>query len=86
MKNRKHEAVRLQNFELAASYRDKEKELSTQLDIMKEEWEKSLRENRETVDDEQIANVVSMISGIPVQKMAQTEGMRLMGMKDDLMG
>ena len=86
MKNRKNEAVRLQNFELAASFRDKEKELSIQLDTMKENWEKSLRENRETVDDEQIANVVSMISGIPVQKMAQTEGMRLMGMKDDLMG
>ena len=85
MKNRKNEAVRLQNFELAASYRDKEKELATQLDIMKENWEKSLKENRETVDEEQIANVVSMISGIPVQKMAQTEGMRLMGMKDDLM-
>jgi ATP-dependent Clp protease ATP-binding subunit ClpC len=48
-------------------------------------WEKSLRENRETVDEEQIANVVSMISGIPVQKMAQAEGIRLMGMKDDLM-
>ena len=86
MKNRKNEAVKLQNFELAASYRDKEKELTTQLDVMKEAWEKSLKENRETVDDEQIANVVSMISGIPVQKMAQTEGMRLMGMKDDLMG
>ena len=86
MKNRKNEAVKLQNFELAASYRDKEKELATQLDIMKENWEKSLKENRETVDKEQIANVVSMISGIPVQKMAQTEGMRLMGMKDDLMG
>ena len=85
MKNRKNEAVRLQNFELAASSRDKEKELSAQLDIMKENWEKSLKENRETVDEEQIANVVSMISGIPVQKMAQTEGMRLMGMKDDLM-
>ena len=86
MKNRKNEAVRLQNFELAASYRDKEKELSAQLDVMKENWEKSLKENRETVDEEQIANVISMISGIPVQKMAQTEGMRLMGMKDDLMG
>ena len=85
MKNRKNEAVRLQNFELAASYRDKEKELSAQLDIMKEEWEKSLKENRETVDDEQIANVVSMMSGVPVQKMAQAEGIRLMGMKDDLM-
>ena len=86
MKNRKNEAVRLQNFELAASYRDKEKVLSTQLESMKENWEKSLRENRETVDEEQIANVVSMISGIPVQKMAQAEGVRLMGMKDDLMG
>ena len=85
MKNRKNEAVKLQNFELAASYRDKEKELTTQLDVMKEAWEKSLKENRETVDDEQIANVVSMMSGIPVQKMAQAEGMRLMGMKDDLM-
>ena len=85
MKNRKNEAVRLQNFELAASSRDKEKELSAQLDIMKENWEKSLKENRETVDDEQIANVVSMMSGVPVQKMAQAEGMRLMGMKDDLM-
>ena len=67
MKNRKNEAVKLQNFELAASYRDKEKELTTQLDVMKEAWEKSLKENRETVDDEQIANVVSMMSGIPVQ-------------------
>ena len=85
MKNRKNEAVRLQNFELAASYRDKEKELSAQLDIMKENWEKSLKENRETVDDEQIANVVSMMSGVPVQKMAQAEGVRLMGMKNDLM-
>ena len=85
MKNRKNEAVRLQNFELAASYRDKEKEMAAQLDIMKENWEKSLKENRETVDEEQIANVVSMISGIPVQKMAQSEGLRLMGMKDDLM-
>ena len=86
MKNLKNEAVKLQNFELAASYRDKDKELSAQLDIMKENWENSLKQNRETVDEEQIANVVSMISGIPVQKMAQSEGMRLMGMKDDLMG
>ena len=85
MKARKNEAVKLQNFELAASYRDKEKSLSSQLDIMKENWEKSLKENKETVDDEQIANVISMISGIPVQKMAQAEGLRLMGMKDDLM-
>ena len=85
MKSLKNEAVRLQNFELAASYRDKEKEYTNQLDTLKEEWEKSLKENRETVDDEQIAEVVSMMSGVPVQRMAQAEGMKLLGMKDDLL-
>lgn len=85
MKSLKNEAVKLQNFELAASYRDKEKEYTNQLDTLKEEWEKSLKENRETVDDEQIAEVVSMMSGVPVQRMAQAEGMKLLGMKDDLL-
>lgn len=85
MKSLKNEAVRLQNFELAASYRDKEKEYANQLDTLKEKWEKSLKENRETVDDEQIAEVVSMMSGVPVQRMAQAEGMKLLGMKDDLL-
>ena len=85
MKSLKNEAVRLQNFELAASYRDKEKEYTNQLDTLKEEWEKSLKENRETVDDEQIAEVVSMMSGVPAQRMAQAEGMKLLGMKDDLL-
>ena len=86
MKTLKNEAVKLQNFELAASYRDKEKEYTNQLDLLKENWENSLRQNRQTVDEEQIANVVSMMSGIPVQKMAQAEGMRLLGMKDNLLG
>ena len=85
MKSLKNEAVRLQNFELAASFRDKEKEYTNQLDILKEEWEKNLKENRETVGDEQIAEVVSMMSGVPVQRMAQAEGMKLLGMKNDLL-
>ncbi len=85
MKLLKSEAVKSQNFELAAGYRDKEKELSNELEAMKTEWEKSLKDNRETVDDEQIADVVSMMSGVPVQRMAQAEGMKLLGMKDDLM-
>lgn len=55
------------------------------MDILKEKWEKALKENRETVDEEQIADVVSMISGIPVQKMAQTEGVKLLSMKDELL-
>ena len=85
MKSLKNEAVRLQNFELAASFRDKEKEYACQLDILNEEWEKSLKENRETVNDEQIAEVVSMMSGVPIQRMAQAEGMKLLEMKDDLL-
>ena len=83
-KSKKNEAVKSQNFELAASFRDKEKELSIQLDKMKKEWEANLKENRQTVDAEEIANVISMMSGIPVQRMAQAEGIKLAGMKDDL--
>lgn len=83
-KNKKNDAVKSQNFELAASFRDKEKELTTQLDVMKKEWEERLKDNRETVDAEEIANVVSMMSGIPVQRMAQAEGIKLAGMKEDL--
>ena len=79
-KNNKNEAVKSQNFELAASFRDKEKELAVQLDVMKKDWEERLKDNRETVDEEEIANVVSMMSGIPVQRMAQAEGIKLAGM------
>ena len=82
--NQKAEAVKEQNYELAASYRDKVKELSGELEVMKANWEKSLKGNRKEVDAEQIADVVSMMSGIPVQKLAQTEGIRLAGMKEEL--
>lgn len=81
----KNEAVRLQDFELAASFRDREKSLMSELEDMKQRWEESLKENQETVDKEQIADVVSMISGIPVQRMAQAEGIRLKGMKEQLL-
>ncbi|MGL5980404.1 MAG: ATP-dependent Clp protease ATP-binding subunit [Phocaeicola sp.] len=85
MKQLKNEAVRLQNFELAASYRDKEKGYVAQLDMLKVEWEKSLKERRETVDSQEMAQVISLISGVPVNKMAQEEGSRLRNMKGDLM-
>lgn len=80
----KAEAVKSQNFELAASYRDREKELSIRLDEMKTEWEARLKDDRQTVGEEEIANVVSMMSGVPVQRMAQAEGLKLAGMKEDL--
>jgi len=84
-RNHKTEAVRLQDFELAASFRDREKKLMDELDVMKRNWEEGLKGNREIVDESQIADVVSMISGIPVQRMAQAEGVRLRGMKDALL-
>ena len=77
-------AVKAQNYELAANYRDKEKNLQAQLDEMKRAWENNLRDNREVVDEAQIADVVSMMSGVPVQRMAQAESMRLKGMREEL--
>ncbi len=83
-KEKKNKAVKSQNFELAASFRDHEKELLATLDSMKEEWEQSIKNNRQVVDEEEIAHVISMMSGVPVQRMAQAEGMKLSTMKDML--
>ena len=80
----KAEAVKSQNFELAASYRDREKELSVRLEEMKVEWEARLKDDRQMVGEEEIANVISMMSGVPVQRMAQAEGLKLAGMKEEL--
>lgn len=85
-RQQKAEAVKSQNFELAASYRDQERELSNRLEIMKSEWEAQVKEARQVVDEDDIANVVSMMSGIPVQRMAQAEGVKLAGMKEALQG
>lgn len=78
----KNTAVKMQNFELAASYRDKESAMEAELEQDKREWEENLNEKRETVDEAQIENVVSMMSGVPVQKVAQEEEQRLRGMRD----
>lgn len=83
-KLKKNEAVKLQNYELAASYRDKEKEYASQLELLKQQWEERIKDNKQTVDAHQIAEVVSMMSGVPVQRMAQAEGFRLLKMKEDL--
>ena len=80
----KTEAVKSQNFELAASYRDREKELSLRLEEMKQNWEMKLKDERQIVDEEDIANVVSLMSGVPVQRMAQAEELRLAKMKETI--
>ncbi len=85
-KEEKIAAVKSQNFELAANYRDKEKNLLARLDQAKDQWEKELINHREIVDEHKVAEVVAMMSGIPVQRIAQAEGIRLMNMGKDLKG
>ena len=81
---KKNEAVAAQDYEQAANYRDAQKQMQAQLDTMKQKWEESLVECRETVDAEKVAETVSAMTGIPVQKMATDEGIRLKGMRQEL--
>jgi ATP-dependent Clp protease ATP-binding subunit ClpC len=85
-KKEKIAAVKNQNFEKAASFRDKEKDLLDLIEQEKKKWEKELSVNRETVDAEKVAEVVAMMTGVPVQRIAQTEGTRLLKMADELSG
>jgi ATP-dependent Clp protease ATP-binding subunit ClpC len=85
-KKDKIKAVKNQNFEKAASFRDKEKEYIELLEEEKIRWEKELARNREIVDEEKVAEVVAMMTGIPVQRIAQAEGMRLIKMSEELKG
>ncbi|MBN2213970.1 MAG: ATP-dependent Clp protease ATP-binding subunit [Bacteroidales bacterium] len=82
----KIKAVKNQNFEKAASFRDKEKEFLEDLEDEKTKWEKELARNREIVDEHKVAEVVAMMTGVPVQRIAQAEGMRLLKMQVELEG
>ncbi len=85
-KKNKEEAARAQQFEVAANHRDEEKRYTARHKQMMEEWEKTLRDKRQRVDSENVANVVSMISGIPLQRMQSDEWSRLKGMQHELSG
>ena len=83
-KTEKLAAVKSQNFELAASFRDKERQYQLQLEAAKNRWEQELQEHRETVDEDKVAEVVAMMSGVPVQRIAKAENLRLLEMGDNL--
>ncbi|MDE6389888.1 MAG: ATP-dependent Clp protease ATP-binding subunit, partial [Duncaniella sp.] len=70
-------AAQAQNFEKAASYRDREQELKSKLETATAEWRRQLATMRETVDEDKVAEVVAMMTGVPVQRIAQAEGKRL---------
>ena len=84
IKNKKKEAVKQQNFEVAAAFRDKERQLLAQLEQEKDNWQKELKENRVVVDEESVAEVVAMMTGVPVKRIAKTEGMKLLQMREEL--
>ena len=84
VKAKKQAAVRNQNFELAAGYRDKQTELEQQFSDMQSQWLNNDSNTRQTITEKEVADVVSIMTGIPVQRMAEAEGVRLKNMAADL--
>ena len=75
-----------QDFAKAKELRDRETSLKAELENMKAKWEAKLDKDRQTVDDEKVAEVVAMMTGVPTQRIAQTEGNRLLEMGATLQG
>ena len=84
VKKKKEEAVGNQNFELAASFRDRQTVLERELQELNKKWQEGDVDVRPTITEQEVAEVVSMMTGIPVQRMAQEEGVRLKGMAQEL--
>lgn len=84
VKAKKVTAVSHQNFELAASYRDRQAELENSLASMQLKWEKGEDSTRTEIGEDEVAQVVSMMTGVPVQRMQQAEGIRLRDMAASL--
>jgi len=77
IKSDKNNAVKNQKYEEAASYRDKEKIIENKLNIAQQKWEEECKKNKEIVNEESIADVVSMMTGIPLNKLKQSESNKL---------
>jgi ATP-dependent Clp protease ATP-binding subunit ClpC len=84
IKEKKQNAVRGQNFELAAGYRDRQTELEKELEDLNNKWSKGDGEERQIITDAEVADVVSMMTGVPVQRIAEAEGIRLKTMSSVL--
>jgi ATP-dependent Clp protease ATP-binding subunit ClpC len=86
IKAEKIQVVKSQKYEEAARLRDKEKTLIEQLEAAKKAWEEETRNNRQTVTEDNVAEVVAMMTGVPTQRIAQNEGSRLVKMYDEIQG
>ncbi len=86
VKKEKNRVVKSQKYEEAAQLRDKEKKLIEQLDLAKARWEEKTRTEKYTVTEDNVADVVGMMTGIPANRIAQKESNKLLGMGDQLNG
>lgn len=77
-------AVKAQNYELAASFRDQERRTQQQISEEKKRWEEQMSKHRETVDEDVVAHVIALMTGVPAERLATGEGERLRTMADDL--
>jgi ATP-dependent Clp protease ATP-binding subunit ClpC len=84
VKNEKNKVVKSQKFEEAASLRDTEKRLAEELEKAKNQWEEESKHKRYPIDEDAIAEVVSMMTGIPVKRMVQAETEKLKKMNEDM--
>ena len=84
VKEQKQLAVKNQNYELAAGYRDRQTQLEKELAELNEKWQSGDDSERQVVTEKEVADVVSMMTGVPVQRMADQEGIRLKGMAVEL--
>ncbi|EAZ80552.1 ATP-dependent Clp protease ATP-binding subunit [Algoriphagus machipongonensis] len=86
IKTEKNRVVKSQKYEEAAQLRDKEKKLLEQLDAAKVKWEEESKTKRYVVDEEHVAEVIAMMTGVPAKRIAQKEGAKLLTMNDELAG
>jgi len=84
LKEQKNEVIKSQQYEKAAELRDDERKLMEELDVAKQKWEESSKSNRVVVTEEHVAEVVSMMSGIPVTRISESEIGRLANMADEI--
>ncbi len=82
----KNDAIKSQKYEEAAKYRDQERQLLIKLEDEKRNWENQSKQNREIVSEDNVAEVVAMMTGVPVQRIAQNESVRLINMEKELEG
>ena len=86
VKKEKNRVVKSQKYEEAAQLRDKEKKLIEQLDLAKARWEEKTRTEKYTVTEDNVADVIGMMTGIPTNRIAQKESNKLLGMTGELSG